>query len=100
MKNYKYVVGEKAHKWVWHVRDWYNETEILNLFSKYWYKKESIEYSTWFFWKIWLKLFAKYNFWNKYINYIKRILILVLFKHIDFVNNEKISTSMFITLKK
>lgn len=99
-KKYKHIFWEKFHLDAWHVRDGYSHEEILGLFSPYWYKTHYIRYSAWLISQIWLRLFYRTSIPNRHLNGIYKLILLFIFKHIDYLNSDKKSCSMFLVLKK
>lgn len=96
---YKKVFGQKFHIEVGHVKDGYNLSEIEDLFKTIGYKVKSHSYNTGLFGGLGCFLYYRFMIKNPNLNIIKQLL-LYPFSKIDFINNEKISSSLFVVLEK
>lgn len=96
---YKKVFGQKFHLAVGHVKDGYNLSEIEELFKPIGYQIKSHSYNTGLFGGLGCFLYYRFMIQNPNINIIKQLL-LYPFSKIDFINNEKISSSLFVVLEK
>lgn len=96
---YKKVFGQKFHIAVGHVKDGYNLSEIEDLFKTIGYKVKSHSYNTGLFGGLGCFLYYRFMIKNSNLNIIKQLL-LYPFSKIDFINNENISSSLFVVLEK
>ncbi|MCX7697955.1 MAG: class I SAM-dependent methyltransferase [Candidatus Goldbacteria bacterium] len=97
--NYKRFFGEKFHKLVGHVREGFSLNELNNLFSLFKYDLIYYQFNTGIISRELCSFFYKYDFKNSAINTLKRLL-LQFSDLVDFINNEKVSCSLFAVYKK
>lgn len=96
---YKKVFGEKFHLKVGHVKDGYTLDEIKYLFSKFGFDIFNYEYNTGLVSNIACSIYYRTLPSNKYLRVLLFILLFPFVK-LDLLNNEKISSSLFVVLKK
>lgn len=96
---YKKVFGQKFHIAVGHVKDGYNLSEIEEIFKTIGYHVKIHSYNTGLFGGLGCFLYYRFMIKNPNINIIKQLL-LYPFSAIDFINNEKTSSSLFVVLEK
>lgn len=99
-KLYPKIFGYKFHRKIGHLVEGYDIDDLNSLFKNF--QCIHWEYNTGFPANI--GCFLYYNagsmfFGNKYLSFLKNI-ILIPFKYLDFVNNKKISCSLFAVYKK
>ncbi len=94
--NYKKVFGEKFHLQLGHVRDGFSVREIRELFKAIGYEITEYSYNTGLFGALGCFLYYRILSNN---NSLAKQLLLYPFHFIDFINNERLSASLFVVLK-
>lgn len=97
-KKYKEYFGEVFHRKVGHVHDGYSLSDLNRLFAVIGYKSVFHEYNTGFPVNHICSLYYKYNFRNRYLNFLKNSLLGRL-SFLDCWNDEKRSCSLFSVYK-
>ncbi|EKD24798.1 MAG: hypothetical protein ACD_80C00151G0013 [uncultured bacterium (gcode 4)] len=97
---YKKIFWESFHKDIWHVRDWYSINQLIPLFEPYGYTLEYKKYHSWLISQIWLYLSYRVHFKIRYLEFLKKLFLLLVFKKLDFINWPSKSCSLFCVFKK
>lgn len=97
---YPKIFGRSFHNQIGHLIDGYFVSQLDELFNYVKCRRVLFKYNTGIFSNIgcWL-YYNKLNFNNRYLNFLKS-LILYPFKFLDFVNNFRVSCSLFAIYKK
>lgn len=97
--NYKTIFGKRFHRKVGHIKDGFNIREIVVMFESIGYTIKHYSYNTGVFGALGCFFHYRLLLKNHYLNLAKSLLLYPCICF-DFINNERLSSSLFVVLQR